>query len=70
MILFLITYWQMFSLIAYADTVELTVFILVRFFVYIHTLCIQAAKDLMSLHIYTGLLKPSFLALLVIIYLA
>ena len=55
------TYWQMLPFFAHADTVELTVLILVWVFVYNHTLCLQAAKAPVSLHIYTGLPEPSFL---------
>ena len=48
-------------LIAHADTVELAISILVWFFIFTHTLCMQAAKDLARLHIYTGSPEPSFL---------
>ena len=48
-------------LIAHCDAVELIVLILVWFFIYTHALCMQPAKDLASLHIYTGSPEPSFL---------
>ena len=48
-------------LIAHADAVEQAVLILVWFLIYSHTLCMQAAKDLASLHIYIGSPEPSFL---------
>ena len=49
-ILMLITYWQKPALFVHADAVEPAVLILF----YIYTKCMQAAKALMSLHIYTG----------------
>ena len=51
----LITYWQMLPFIAHADTIAVTVLILVQFLVFIHTLCMQAAKALVSLQITAGL---------------
>ena len=48
--LVLITYWQKLALIVHADVVEAAVLILV----YIYTKCMQAAKALVSIHIYTG----------------
>ena len=45
----------MLPFIAHADTVALTVLILVQFLVYIHALCMQAAKALVSLQITAGL---------------
>ena len=48
-------------LIAHVDAVELAVPILVLFYTYCHTLCMQAAKEPPSLHIYTGSPEPSFL---------
>ena len=45
------------ALIVHADAVESAVLILV----YIYTKCMQAAKALVSLHIYTGYHEPSFL---------
>ena len=56
-----LSHWQIPQLIAYADAVELAVLILVWFFINSHTLCMQAAKVLASLHIYAGSLEPSFL---------
>ena len=49
------------TLIAHADAKELAVLIQVWLFIYTHTLCVQAANDLTSLHIYTGPADPSFL---------
>ena len=49
-ILVIITYWQKPALIVHVDAVEPAVLILV----YSYTYCMQAAKALMSLHIYTG----------------
>ena len=49
-ILVLITYWQKPALIVNADAVEPAVSILV----YIYAKCMQTAKALVSLHIYTG----------------
>ena len=46
--------------IAHGDAVEQAVLILVWFLIYSHTLCMQTAKDLASLHIYTGSPEPSF----------
>ena len=48
-ILVLVAYWQMPAFIVHADAVEPAVLILV----YIYTKCLQAAKALVSLHIYT-----------------
>ena len=56
-----ISHCQMPPLTAHADAVEKAVLILVRFFIYTHTLCTCAAKDLDSLHIYTGSPEPSSL---------
>ena len=50
-----ITHLQMPLLIAHADAMELAaVLILIWVFIYTHTLCMKAAKDLARLHIYTG----------------
>ena len=48
------------ALIAHGDAVEQAILILVWFLIYSHTLCMQAEKDLASLHIYTGSPELSF----------
>ena len=48
-------------LIAHADAVKLAILILVLVFIYIHTLCMQSAVALASLHIYTGSPETTFL---------
>ena len=42
------TYWQMHLLTGHAEAMELAVLILFWVFIYIHTFCIQAAKDLLA----------------------
>ena len=46
--------------IAHSDVVELVELMLVLVFICIPTLCLQTAKALASLHIYTGLPETSF----------
>ena len=53
--------WQLPQLAALTDALELYILIMVRSFINSYTLCMQAAKDLASLLIYTRSPEPSFL---------
>ena len=56
-----LSHLQIHPLTTHADAVELAILILVYFYTKSHTLCMQAAKDLSPLHMYTSMHVPSCL---------